>query len=74
MTEGARALSDALKTNTTLTELDLWSEHEESVEDGRIASIANNQHKQADNGIEAEGARILCEALNVNTSLTTLFI
>ena len=32
--EGARALSEALKTNTTLTSLNLWSEQKESVEDG----------------------------------------
>ena len=32
--EGAKALSEALKVNTTLQSLDLWSEQEESVEDG----------------------------------------
>ena len=32
--EGARALSEALKTNATLQSLYLWSEQEESVEDG----------------------------------------
>ena len=32
--EGARALSEALKTNTTLQSLDLGGEQEESEEDG----------------------------------------
>ena len=31
--EGARALSEALKTNTTLQSLDLWGEQEESGQD-----------------------------------------
>ena len=32
--EGARALSEALKANTTLQSLNLYREQEESVEDG----------------------------------------
>ena len=71
-TEGARALSDALKTNTTLQSLNLECEQEESEKDGWIADIVNNKHKQADNGIGAEGARALSEALKVNTTLQSL--
>ena len=70
--EGARALSEALKTNTTLQSLNLGCEQEESEEDGWIADIANNKHQQAGNGIGAEGARALSEALKTNTTLKSL--
>ena len=43
-TEGARSLSGALKTNTTLQSLNLLSEQEESEEDGWNSGISNNQH------------------------------
>ena len=70
--EGTRALSEALKTNTTLQSLHLSSEQEESDEDGRIADIANNQHQQSGNEMRVEGARILSEALQANTTLQSL--
>ena len=70
--EGARALSKALEANTTLQSLDLFCEQEESVVDGWIADIANNQHQQAVNDIGAEGARALSEALKTNTTLQSL--
>ena len=70
--EGARALSEALKTNTTLQSLYLDGEQEKSEEDGRIADIANNQHQQTANNIGDEGARALSDALKVNTTLHTL--
>ena len=70
--EGARALSEALKKNTTLQSLNLGCEQEESEEDGWIADIANNQHQQADNEIGEEGARALSEALKKNTTLQSL--
>ena len=43
---GAKALGEALKTNTTLQSLDLFGEQEESEEDGQISDIANNKHRQ----------------------------
>ena len=70
--EGARALSEALKINTTLQSLDLGGEQEESVEDGWIADIANNKHQQAVNDIGDEGAGALGEALKTNTTLQSL--
>ena len=70
--EGACALSEALKINTTLQSLNLQREQEESDEDGWTADIANNQHKQAGNEIGAEGARALSEALKTNTALQLL--
>ena len=42
--EGAGALSEALKANTTLQTLNLKGE-QEGEEDGWIADIANNKHK-----------------------------
>ena len=69
---GAKALSEALMTNTTLQSLDLRSEQEESVDDGRISDIVNPQHQQTGNGIKTEGARALSEALKANTALQSL--
>ena len=69
---GVRALSKALKANTTLATLDLECEQEESDEDGLIAIIANNKHKQAGNKIGTEGARALSDALKTNTTLQSL--
>ena len=70
--EGVRALSEALKANTTLQSCNLWSEQEESDNDGSIAGIANNKQQQVDNYIGAEGARELSEALKTNTTLQSL--
>ena len=69
--EGARALSEALKVNTTLDTLKLSCEQEES-EDGRTAEIGSNQYQQAGNKIGDEGARALSEALKTNTTLQSL--
>ena len=48
------------------------SEQQESEQDGRIGGIANNKHQQAGNGIDDEEARALSDALEANTSLTSL--
>ena len=63
-----------MEANTTLQSLDLFCEQEESVVDGWIADIANNQHQQAVNDIGAEGARALSEALKTNTTLQSLIL
>ena len=55
--------------NTYINILDI---RKESVEDGRIAHIANNQLQQAGNYIGAEGARARSEALKTNTTLQSL--
>ena len=70
--EGASALSDALKTNTTLQSLNLRCEQNERGEDGLIADIVNNKHQQAVDGIGAEGASALSDALKTNTTLQSL--
>ena len=61
-----------MKTNTTLQSLNLRCEQNERGEDGLIAGIVNNKHQQAVNGIGAEGASALSEALKTNTTLQSL--
>ena len=70
--EGAIALSETLKTNTTLQSLQLFCEQEERDENEWVADIANSKHQQAVNEIGAEGARALSEALKTNTTLQSL--
>ena len=69
--EGAGALSEALKTNTTLQSLELGGE-QEGCDDQTIVDVANNQHHQAGNIIGDDGTRALCEALKTNTTLQSL--
>ena len=69
-------MSDALKSNTTLTKLDLSREHERS--NTQISSI-NNQIfsiliKSTDNRIGDTGATSLSDALKSNTTLTELYL
>ena len=66
--EGAQALSEALKINTSLTTLDLRCVQQSNgkQEHGQL------QQKRADNKIRDKGASALSEALEVNTTLTAL--
>ena len=66
--EGARALSEALKTNTTLTELKLHGVQ------GRWLNFrqCQQQHQETENEIGVEGAEALSEALKTNTTLQSL--
>ena len=68
--EGARALSDALKVNTTLTTLKLKCEQEEK------GKTKQSHHQISTNKtgdfISEEGACALSEALKVNSTLTAL--
>ena len=71
---GATSLSDALKSNTTLTKLVLIGEHKRN--NTQMASI-NNQlfsiiNKSTGNGIGDTGATSLSDALKSNTTLTQL--
>ena len=68
-------MSDALKTNTTLTELNLSSEDKRN--------NANDIHQQTtffiiikttDNKIGERGAKSLSDALKTNTTLTRLYL
>ena len=73
---GVKSLSDALKSNTTLTELYLWGEHKRN--NTQMASI-NSPHfsilnKSTDNEIRKKGAASLSDALKSNITLTRLIL
>ena len=75
--EGAKALADALKTNTSLIALNLSNNN---VEDKGAASLADAlktntsliELNLSNNNVEDEGAEALADALKRNTSLTEL--
>ena len=71
---GATSLSDALKSNTTLTKLNLWREHKR--DNTQMASINNPLFsiliKSTGNNIGETGATSLSDALKSNTTLTKL--
>ena len=68
-------MSDALKSNTTLTELSLWSEDKRN---NTITSINNSLFsiliKLTDNCIGYKGAKSMSDALKSNTTLTKLYL
>ena len=69
--EGVRELSEALKVNTKLATLDLWSA------ETWLLCQALKRHQQKDkagNNISDEGASALSEALKANATLTTLIL
>ncbi|CAF1163317.1 unnamed protein product [Didymodactylos carnosus] len=73
--EGAKAIAEALKTNQTLTALDI--ENNNISAEGAIAeALKTNQTLTAlginSNNISAEGAKAIAEALKTNQTLTTL--
>ena len=72
---GATSLSEALKSNTTLTRLHLWSEDKKK-EDTQKTSINNSLFSflfiPTGNKIGDTGAASLSEALKSNTTLTKL--
>ena len=63
--EGAKAMSEMVKVNKTLTSLTLNSEEEKTVKEKK-------EDWMTDNGIGAEGAKALSEMLKVNSTLTSL--
>ena len=72
----AKSLSEALKSNTALTELDLRCEDKRN--DTQMASINNPLFsilvKSTDNNIGERGAKSLSDALKSNTTLTKLYL
>ena len=70
--EGARGLGEALKTNTTLTILDLGSEQQDHKEAQQEQGKHNGMGDWSVNKIGAEGACGLGDALKTNTTLTML--
>ena len=71
---GATSLSEALKSNTTLTELDLRCEDKRKKTHKRHPSTIHSSLfiTSTDNNIGATGASSLSEALKSNTTLTKL--
>ena len=74
---GATSLSEALKSNATLTELDLSGENKKK-EDTQKTFINNSLFSilftQTGNDIEDTGATSLSEALKSNTTLKKLYL
>ena len=73
---GAASLSDALKTNTTLTQLNLYCEHKRNSTDNENTSTIHSSSintKSTDNGIGETGATSMSDALKSNTALTQLW-
>ena len=74
--EGARLMSEALKTNTTLTTLNLSCEQGKTKRQCEwhddVVQMQHNTTQQTGNRIGAEGAGLMSEALKTNTTLTTL--
>ena len=64
--EGAKAISEMLKVNITLTSLDL------SCVEEREKEKKSTKERMTDNGIGDEGAKSMSEMLKVNTTLTKL--
>ena len=69
---GATSLGEALKVNTTLTKLDLTSEHIEMQTSSNNCSFFNLYIKSTGNDIGEIGAKSLGEALKANATLTKL--
>ena len=65
---GVKALSEALKVNTTLTSLDMSCGEERKKE--KQKRMMNE--RRADDGIGDEGAKSMSEMLKVNNVLTSL--
>ena len=69
-TKGAIKLSEALKTNTTLVELNLWGDKKSN--SGKIMNLQEENGNTEGNEIGIEGVRQLGESLKTNTTLTSL--
>ena len=65
--EGAQAISESLKINTSLTTLNLGSDKKIRNEKDR-----RNEKKWIGNEIGYEGAKAISESLKINTTLTEL--
>ena len=69
--EGAKAISESLKINTSLTELNLWSD--EKIRNEKESKNEKNENEEwIGNHVGDEGAKTISESLKINTSLTEL--
>ena len=69
-TEGAKTISESLKVNTSLTELNLGCD--EKIRKEKERTKWKEMKKWIDNEIGTEGAKTISESLKINTSLTEL--
>ena len=69
---GTASLSGALKSNTTLTKLNLWSENLNNMHTNGIHKQPTLHNKLTDNRVGDTGATSLSDALKTNTTLTEL--
>ena len=67
--DGAKAIAEALKTNTTLKVLDLGV-----IEIDSISCFLTSNSPITGNSIGPDGVRAIADVLKTNTSLTKLFI
>ena len=66
------ALSEVLKLNTTLSELDLRSEKKKGEINFSIIMVIVVGNKQTGNGIKTSEIETLCDMLRINQTITTL--
>ena len=72
---GTASLSEALKSNTTLTALYLGGEDKRKAQKTPINnSLFSSLFTSTDNGIGFTGATLLSEALKSNTALTDVYL
>ena len=76
--EGAKAIGEALKVNTSLTEINLWGnnigdEGGKAIGEALKVNTSLTEISLYGNNIGAEGAKAIREALKVNTSLTKIY-
>ena len=71
--EGAKTISGLLKTNTSLTKLDLRGD-DEKITNEKIYVKNIEYERLIENMIRDEGAKSISELLKINTSLTGLYL
>ena len=72
--EGANVLSEGLRINSTLTKLMLMGNKQDVHTEIYVELYNNNNQIVLGNDIGNEGARMLCESLKTNPSLTSLLL
>ena len=72
--EGAKSISESLKINTSLTQLELGGDEDLYEMKGRKKERRKEQRnkKEIDNDIGDEGAKSISKSLKINSSLTEL--
>ena len=69
---GARMISEGLKCNSVLSELDLYGGEMNMKNKQRSKNRVKNEQGWIDNNVGDEGVRAICDALKSNSSLSRL--